>query len=280
MAIGAHADDIEIMVGGTLLKYHALGYEIVYVMSTNNMSGNISELQSDGSTTTRRPGPLEVMRIRKAECDAAAAMLGTRPIHLDHPQRHYYDPEAGRQIELRYGCKLPEGCDPDVPSILTASEDVKSVDRLSKLILETDPEVIFTNGINQRNIEHFATALLVTLSFWRAVDHGYQGALLQWREEHTLHGEANIRWDTFIDNTCFLDQKMRLISQHKCQMPTAEHPDHGHRLLSIWKGRVNGCEAAETFTWVRRPIRRDSEIFGFNAPIYGEIGGELLLNSR
>jgi len=39
MAIGAHADDIEVNVGATLLKYHEMGYAITYVMATNNMSG-------------------------------------------------------------------------------------------------------------------------------------------------------------------------------------------------------------------------------------------------
>ncbi len=39
MAIGAHADDIELRVGGTLLKYLDCGYEIAYVMSTNNFAG-------------------------------------------------------------------------------------------------------------------------------------------------------------------------------------------------------------------------------------------------
>jgi len=40
MAVGAHCDDIEFTVAGTLLKYHReYNYDIVYVESTNNMSG-------------------------------------------------------------------------------------------------------------------------------------------------------------------------------------------------------------------------------------------------
>nr|MBC8228344.1 PIG-L family deacetylase [bacterium] len=34
MAIGAHADDVEIRAGGTLAKYHEMGYEVVYVLTT------------------------------------------------------------------------------------------------------------------------------------------------------------------------------------------------------------------------------------------------------
>ena len=55
MVIGAHADDIELNVGGTLVKYHEMGYEIVYVMSTNNMSGGWSKLRPDGTRETRIP---------------------------------------------------------------------------------------------------------------------------------------------------------------------------------------------------------------------------------
>ena len=39
MAIGAHADDIEFNAGGTICKYQDRSYELVYVLSTNNMAG-------------------------------------------------------------------------------------------------------------------------------------------------------------------------------------------------------------------------------------------------
>jgi hypothetical protein len=54
MSIGAHADDVEIHTGGTLAKFHDQGYEIVYVESTNNMSGGVSELHRMGRS---RDGP-------------------------------------------------------------------------------------------------------------------------------------------------------------------------------------------------------------------------------
>ena len=50
MAIGAHADNIELNVGGTLAKYREMGYDVVYVMSTNNMSGGWSKLRPDTPT--------------------------------------------------------------------------------------------------------------------------------------------------------------------------------------------------------------------------------------
>ena len=275
MAIGAHADDLEIHAGGTLAKYHSLGYEIVYVMATNNMSGSVQEVQPDGSTREFVEPPRQMMARRKRECDLAAAALGTAPIHLDHPQRHCIAPNGKDQMELRYGCTLPDGVPVDVPTILTAGENKAAIARLADLILEKDPECVLTHGICQGNIEHFATALLVTRAFWLATEKGYPGGLVQWREAHTLHGDFHCRWETHVDYSGFLDRKMELIGLHACQMPDTKADDFGHRLLSTWYGKVCGCEAAEVYTWVRRPLRRDS-----TGPAFGEFTFELLQNAR
>jgi LmbE family N-acetylglucosaminyl deacetylase len=259
MVVGAHADDIEILAGGTLWKYHARGYEIVYVMSTDNMSGSVNTLQPDGTVTSAYEPPELMSARRKRECAAAAALLGTTPIHLDHPQRHYRD-AAGVQHELRYGCARPFAVPPDVPTILTAYEDEPSVARLTHLILEHDPVCIITHDLAVPSIEHLATVLLVVASFWRAVDQGFRGALLQGREDELVFGDLNARWDTFVDISDCLDQKMQLIGCHACQMPTAHYPSHGHRQRPLKWGAACGCGAAEVFTWVWRGDRGDSPL--------------------
>lgn len=275
MVVGAHADDIEAHAGGTVAKYHARGYEIVYVMSTNNMSGSANVLDGDGTVrTVALEPPVLMMARRKRECDIAAAALGTKPIHLDHPQRHY-NGDNGRQEKLHYGCVMPTGVACEVPSILTACEDSVSIQTLADLIIEKDPECVLTHGVCQVNIEHFATALLTTKAYWNAVDAGYKGALLQWREAHHCHGEHNMRWDTFVDYTPYLDRKMELIGMHACQMPHWQQPTFGHRVRAMEFGRACGCEAAEPFTWVRRIDHR-----GDCQPPYGSLTLELIRNSR
>jgi LmbE family N-acetylglucosaminyl deacetylase len=251
MVVGAHADDIEILAGGTLWKYRAQGCEVVYVMSTDNMSGSVNTLQPDGTVISTYEPPELMAARRKRECAAAAALLGTTPLHLDHPQRHYRD-AAGVQHELRYGCARPSTVPPDVPTILTAYEDEASVARLTDLILEHDPVCIITHDLAVQSIEHLATVLLVVAGFWRAVDQGFGGALLQGREDEPFFGELNARWDTFVDISDCLDQKMQLIGCHACQMPTAHYPSHGHRQRPLKWGAACGCGAAEVFTWVRR----------------------------
>lgn len=252
MVVGAHADDVEILAGGTLSKYHARGHEIVYVMSTDNMSGGVHTLQPDGTITTTYEPPELMSARRKRECAAAAALLGTTPIHLDHPQRHYRDAGAVEH-ELRYGCARPDFVSPEVPSILTAYEDAASAARLTDLILEQDPVCIITHDLAVTSIEHLATVLLVVNGFWRAVEQGFEGAMLQGREDDLVFGELNARWDTFVDITETLDQKMQLIGCHACQMPTAHYPTHGHRQRPLKWGEACGCGAAEVFTWLRRP---------------------------
>jgi LmbE family N-acetylglucosaminyl deacetylase len=274
MAVGAHADDVELNVGGTLLKYRDAGYDVVYVMATNNMSGTVCTLEADGSLRSRYEDPVDMMARRKGECDAAAAALGTTPIHLDHPQRHYRT-ASGEEFELRYGCPLPDGVAPDTPTILTAAEDPESLNRLADIILDKDPEVVLTHGFSQMNIEHFATGLLTTKSYWQAVEAGFRGALLLWREGHIRLGDFNCRWETFVDYTPYLDSKMRLIGLHRCQMPKAHLPDFGHRLQTTRWGQACGCAAAEVFTWVRRPDCRDDQ-----GIVHPPLTLELIQNSR
>lgn len=276
MSIGAHADDIEAASGGTLLKCKKNGYEIVYVMSTNNMSGGTRLLQPDGSIKSLKESNVDMMARRKRECDDAAAMLDTTPIHLDHPQRHYKN-ENFETLELRYGCSLPEGVSENIPSILTAYEDADSVTRLVDLILEHDPATIFCHGMSSGNIEHLATALLATKAYWQAVDAGYKGSMLHYREDDTAYGPINAKWDTFVDISDYLDERMELLGKHACQMPTAHDPEHGHRLRVMKKGVACGCKAAETFTWVNFDRRVDLDA---RLQYFSPLQTELFQNSK
>lgn len=276
MSIGAHADDIEVASGGTLLKCLDNGYEIVYIMTTNNMSGNVAELQADGTIKNWTEAPWEMMRRRKRECDEAAAILKTEPIHLDHPQRHYRDEDGIRHI-IDYGsAPLSEGM-PRLPSILTAYEDKDSVKRLADLILKHNPSCIFAHGLSSHNIEHLASSLLSTNAYWKAVESGFKGALLHFREDLNSFGPINAKFDTFIDISDYLDARMELLGKHACQMPTTHYPNHGHRLRVMKKGVLCGCKAAETFTWVNHHQIPDLDC---NLPFFSPLLAELEQNTK
>ncbi len=252
LVVGAHADDIELNAGGTLLKYRDAGYDIIYVMSTNNFSGGWATRQADGTVAHRKPPHHEIMPQRKLEVAAAAEVLGATVVHLDHPQRHYTDDE-GKMVELRYGCALPQGLPSDIPTILTACEDKPSIARMADLILEHQPEVIITHGVAAGNPEHFATALLVGNGYKKAAEQGYNGVLLQWLELCiTVHGRLNSRWDTFVDISGYQQRKLELIGKHACQIPVPARLD-----LPEW-GPACGCQEAETFLFVTGALQPGS----------------------
>lgn len=254
IGIGAHADDVEIHFGGTLLKYMDQGYTIVYVQSTNNMSGGIRRRQPDGSWKKTVYPPDVTMKYRREECDAAAAVFKTTPIHLDHPQRHY-DLGTGERLTLHYTTPAPENVPMDRPTILTAAEDPESVKRVTDLILEHDPEAIFTHGLAEVNPEHTGTAVLVIRAYWKALSAGFQGSLLH--DVNRFDGEFgpfNSQWQTWVDVSDFVDRRMAVLQKHASQYP----PDF-EQGVTYWKeyledrGGDCGTGAAEVFNFLNDP---------------------------
>src|SRR2546425_6486379 len=83
IAIGAHPDDIEFYMAGTLLLLKKAGYEIHYL---NLASGNCGSAEYN-STTTRS--------IRNTEARAAAKVLGA-----------HFHPNLTEDLEILYGLNL------------------------------------------------------------------------------------------------------------------------------------------------------------------------------
>ena len=76
IAVGAHPDDVEIAVGGTLAKLASQGYAVGIIDLT------------DGEPTPRSPGP----EVRLAEAKLAADVLGAKVrVTLDLPNRRLFD---------------------------------------------------------------------------------------------------------------------------------------------------------------------------------------------
>ncbi|HNS31455.1 MAG TPA: PIG-L family deacetylase [bacterium] len=241
MFIGAHSGDIEVFAGGTVLKYFDEGYRIIYVITTNNMSGVWTRCPLDGSIRVAKPGSLEMMRLRKSEAVAAALKVAACPVFLDHPQRNYNSRE-GELKELRYGCGIPEGVAENVPSILTAHENQESRNELKDIILSNNPEWIVTHGVDNEQIEHLATALLAAKSYEDAVSDGYSGGLLLWQEGCWNTGATNNLWDVFVDISGYADRKMELVDMH-----VSRKVPHYVRERNMDWGKKCGCGYAEIY---------------------------------
>lgn len=241
MAIGAHADDIELDVGGTLLKYFDRGYSIIYVMATNNMSGSWNEIHANGTKSKTHPPYTVIMPQRELEARAGAAIFQTEPIWLNYPQRAFVG-EDGVRHEVGFGGKCPPILKKGAYSIFTAHEHPSEVTRVKDLILAHRPEAILTHGHLGDNLEHIATCLLITKAYHLAVKEGYTGMLLYWHDIAAMTFRENYcRWDTHVDVSKYWTRKLDLIALHKCQKPDAHQLDY-----PSW-GSSCGCDKAEVF---------------------------------
>ena len=227
MCVGAHADDIEFSLGGTCLKYCERGYVIDYVMSTNNMSGQLHRVEKDNSITRQECVPEEMEPIRKREAALGAAMLGAEPIHLDYPQRHYASPE-GRKIVVGYGIPAPAGLSCPLPNIMVAHEFPDEVAKIASLILERSPEAVLTHSLLTDSPEHYSTALLITKAFVKAQRQGYGGRLLYFNEicRSSLLRDTFLEWDTFVDISGWREKQFDLIRCHISMVPFPERMDY------------------------------------------------------
>lgn len=84
LAICAHPDDAEIFCGGTLAKYAQRGDQVVIAIATN---GEV------GSTLHSKE---EIAKIRHAEAQEAAAVIGAKLIWMGYPDEFLFDTEETR----------------------------------------------------------------------------------------------------------------------------------------------------------------------------------------
>ncbi len=254
MCVGAHADDIEFSLGGTCLKYRERGYAIDYVMSTNNMSGQLHLVEKDGSITRLDCVPEKMMPIRKYEAAAGAMVLGTAPIHLDYPQRHYTAPD-GHIVSIGYDVPAPAELPCPLPNIMIAHEYPAEVEKVAALILERNPEAVLTHSMLTDSPEHYGTSLLITKAFVKAQQQGYRGRLLYFNEicRSSLFRDTFLQWDTFIDINGWREKQFDLIRCHINMVPFPERMDY----LNFTE--ICGTPHAELFIQFRNGLEPTTE---------------------
>jgi bacillithiol biosynthesis deacetylase BshB1 len=134
IAVGAHPDDVEIAIGGTLAKLAKQGYRVGIVDLT------------DGEPTPGSPGP----EVRLAEAQEAARILGVAiRVTLDLPNRRLFDSYESRvalgKVFRRYRPKLVLGiygktpmASPDHWQAMQITDAAVFYSRLSKIDAEFD----------------------------------------------------------------------------------------------------------------------------------------------
>jgi LmbE family N-acetylglucosaminyl deacetylase len=183
MVVGAHADDVEGMAGGTFAKYIADGYQGIYVCITNNTAGNQIEkvpgkwdfgkdrLVPDPKSSPKRypVEGLETMQIRQDEARQAAEVFGAVPVFLN-----FCEPEIflGRKLVI-YGSREFLDYDPPGRKIVSLgtrySEDINLVVELLK---KYQPEITIIHTPGGEKTDHEDSGLLVYLAFKKAIANG------------------------------------------------------------------------------------------------------------
>jgi LmbE family N-acetylglucosaminyl deacetylase len=118
LVIGAHPDDADIKAGGTAAHWCALGHEVKLVSLTGGQAGHQA-----------MHGP-ELARRRRAEAEAAAAVIGATYQVLDHP-----DGALDDRLEIRH--------------------------EVIRLIRSFRPDLIITHRSTDYHPDHRFTGLLV-----------------------------------------------------------------------------------------------------------------------
>jgi len=240
MAIGAHADDIEMRCAGTLAKYHALGYEVCCVMTTNNTA---SGMTGDDATAA------QTAATRRREAIESAALLGTEPIFLEYAEEQYQYRLSGQPDPYVYLDFAPHDLRgyPQAlrrrPPLVCAVDMDECVEEMAGLMVRYEPEIILTHSTSEQNAEHWATAILVIKAFRLAKNRVRLGSLLSWYWDDN----TNLLYtdSTFVDISGYDEQKLAMLHKHQSQ--GFDRPDNPVSARDRLCGAIVGVQAAERF---------------------------------
>lgn len=186
MAIAAHPDDIEFMMGGTLIKLGEAGYELHY-MSIGNGSCGSATMDAE-----------ETVRVRTQEARNAAASIGAT----------FHDPLVP-DIEILYEqplirklCAIIRGVAPDIlllPSIEDYMEDHSTSSRLGVT-------AAFCRGMRNYQTDPPTQTIDKDMCLYHALPYGLRDQL----RNPVIPG-------FYVDITDVIDRKRELLACHKSQ---------------------------------------------------------------
>ncbi len=190
LAVGAHPDDLEILMGGTLAKYTARGDKVFMASLTN---GNMGHPQHK---------PPEMARIRRAEMEASAALIGASILWMD--------------VEDEF-------------SEVNLQARLQMVDVLRR----ADPDIIFTHGPTDYHVDHRNCGQLVFEAAPLACVHNIVRELPQMSKQALIYHMDNLAGIGF-EPTEFVDVTETIatkIEMFRC-----------HRSQDSWMAEITGCD--------------------------------------
>lgn len=185
-AIAAHADDIEFMMGGTLALLAQRGWETHYMTIAN------------GSAGTNTYSPADIVRIRQAEAQAGAKLLGAT-----------WHPSLVDDIGIIYSLPL--------------------IRQLTAIIRQVQPSIILTQAPDDYMDDHTETSRVTTsAAFNRGMPNFHSlpprnaysdDVTIYHSQPHGLHDQLRrlIYPGLYVDITSVYEQKRQALACHKSQ---------------------------------------------------------------
>jgi N-acetylglucosamine malate deacetylase 1 len=231
LAIGAHGDDIEAFCVGTLIKHVRRGDRVVMGVATDGSGRPMGD-------------PADIARIRKAEAQASADIVGAELLWI----------------------AVPDG-------YLTTNHDIRH--QFIEAIRSTNPDYIITHPPQDYHPDHVATSHLVMEAAQVARTSNYPSKYPPVRKQVPvafMAAEAGVDFvpEDYVDVSDVWDVKVNTLLQHRSQhMPGPTYdsnfqlPDdpavldiiRSARVMSEFYGLACGVRYAEPFRWWRAANR-------------------------
>jgi LmbE family N-acetylglucosaminyl deacetylase len=216
LAVTAHPDDVEILCAGTLARYAQRGDTIYLAVFT---SGNMGDLHIP---------PPELARIRKAESEAAASILGARLLWPGVTDEMVFPNEEQRHLMI-------------------------------DLLRQSDPDVIFTHCTNDYHPDHrYVSQLVFDSYFQKGLPHlpGQKVVACRFAQAQVYYmdnlGGIGFEPVEYVDITEVLDTKLRMLECHQSQVKALKELAGTDVLEMVrtqarFRGFAAGCPYAEGF---------------------------------
>lgn len=216
LAIGAHPDDIELNVGGTLLRYKEMGHRIYIALTTSGNTGSNVMTNTD-----------EIGRVREAEMLASARIYDAKVRFLRNDDERLLDTNETRTQVL----DVMRWADPDVIFTHWWADESPDHAMTSKLVRNM---VLSLPGRNQQSHEKPCTKRV---------------SVFMWEPTWGIGYEPEVYVDIGENH---LEAKLAAIALHRSQLPYMA--DFGNndfannqRIRAAFRGNQYGCKYAETF---------------------------------
>jgi LmbE family N-acetylglucosaminyl deacetylase len=228
LAIGAHPDDLEILCGGTLVRYVQEGHEVVMCNATLGNRGSYVHTSE------------EIARIRGEEARRAAEVAGAEHMTLgfSDSEINAADPEQRRAV-----VDLVRGARPDLIITHFPDDYMSDHNEISKLVFDCS--------------FHATLPLLETGKPYhpQVTPIYYMDALMGIGFQPT----------EYVDVSAVIDTKARMLEQHESQVTWLRDHDgidvvEQMKTVTRFRGQQCGVAYAEGFTpclqWLRGTTRR------------------------